>query len=195
MMEVAEDNTQKARKSKKVKRKPVLPSSAVGKNGDLYLDVAGFIESDKCTVAGGLIGSCCSSLWDGHCLFRVSSKHVIVIVNSAHCKWCKGASSTPVKESDVDEGRTRAYLRGMFQMSLSDSMRLSELIFELTRTQTKNERHSFPVTCTPPYCTVETVTHISSLALRKLVEFDKDFVWGDNLIFNTKVDRCQSGSQ
>lgn len=83
MMEVAEDNTQKARKSKKVKRKPVLPSSAVGKNGDLYLAVAGFIESDKCTVAGGLIGSCCSLLWDRHCLFRVSSKHVIFIVNSS----------------------------------------------------------------------------------------------------------------
>lgn len=107
MMEAAENNTQKERKSKKVKRKPVLPSSAVGKNGDLYLAVAGFIESDKCTVAGGLIGSCCSSLWDGHCLFRVSSKHVIVIVNSAHCKWCKGASSTPVKESFVSPNSGR----------------------------------------------------------------------------------------
>lgn len=193
-MEAAESNTQKERKNKKVKRKHVLSSSVAGKSGDLHQAVAGFIESDRCTVSGGLIASCCSLRWDRHCLFRVSSKYLIVIVNSEHCKWCKGSSPTPVKESEFDQVRTRAYLRGMFQLTLSDSMRLSDLIFELTCTQTKSDCHSFPVTCTPPYCTVENVTHISGVALQKLVEFDKEFVWGDNLIFNTKVDRSHSGS-
>jgi hypothetical protein len=191
MMEAAE---KKEMKNKKLKREPVLSSSVSAKSGDVYQAVAGFIESDKCTVSGGLIASCCSIRWDSHCLFRVSSKHVIVIVNSEHCKWCKGSSSTPVKESEFDQVRTKAYLRGMFQMTLSDSMRISELIFELTRTQPKSDSQSFPVTCTPPYCTVETVTHISGVALQKPLEFDKEFVWGDNLIFNTKVDHSHSGS-
>lgn len=83
----------------------------------------------------------------------------------------------------------------MFQLKLSDAVSLSELISELMHTQTKGDSRSFPFTGTPPYCTVENVTHISSLALQKLIKFDKEFVWGDNLIFNTKVERSKTGFQ
>lgn len=100
-----------------------------------------------------------------------------------------------MQESNFDEVRTRAYLRGVFpQLKLVDAVKLSELISELTHTQTNGDSRSFPFTGTPSFCTVENVTHISSLALQKLIEFDKEFVWGDNLIFNTNVDRSESGS-
>lgn len=164
-----------------------IHSSSVTPVGSL---VAGFIESDKITVCGGLITSCCG-LQGNHCVFRMSSKHAIV--NSNHCKWCKDQSCTPVQESDFDEARTRAYLRGMLKLTVSDSVKLSELISELIHTQTQKYLR-FPFTGTPPYCTVENIRHISSLALRQLIDFDKEFIWGDNLIFNTKVERSESGS-
>lgn len=134
---------------------------------------------------------CCSSSQGDHCVFRSSSKcNVIVMVNSEHCKWCTGVSSAPVEESDLIRVRTVAYLRGIFQLKLGDAARLFELISELTRTQTNGDgAHGFcSFTGTPPYCTVENVTHISGSALEKLIEFDKEFVWGDNLIFNTKAE-------
>lgn len=114
-------------------------------------------------------------------------------MNSEHCKWCKRASSTPGRESDFDEVRTRAYLRGMFQLTLTDAVKLAELISELTRTQ--KDSRGFPFTGTPPYCTMENVRHISSLALEKLIEIDEEFVWGHNLIFNAEVDRLVSCSR
>lgn len=188
MMKAAERKTQKEKKRRN------HSSSAVGKSEDFSKAVAGFIESDKFTVCGGLIASCCGLRWGSHCVFRTSSKHVIAIVNSEHCKWCKYASATPVQESELDEAKTRAYLRVVFQHLKSvDAGKLSELISELTHTQTDGGSRNFPFTCTPPYCTVDNVTHISSLALQKLIEFDKEFVWGDNLIFNTKVERSDSG--
>lgn len=179
--------------NKKSRKSRIHSSLAASKSGDFSKDVAGFIESDKFTVCGGLIASCCGIRRGSHCVFRTSSKHVIAIVNSEHCKWCKRASSTPVQESDFDEARTRAYLRGMFQLKLSDAVKLSKLISELTHTQRDGDSCSFPFTGTFPYCTLENVTHISSLALQKLIEFDKEFVWRDNLIFNTKVERSESG--
>ena len=180
--------------NKKVSKGHVHSSSAAGTNGDLSNAVAGFIESDRFTVGGGLIALCCGLRWGDHCIFRTSAKHLIAIVNSVHCKWCKRASSTPVRESDFDAIKTRAYLRALFQLKLSDAVKLSELISELKYTQTDGDSRSLPFTGTPPYCTVENVTHISSLALKTLIEFDKEFVWGDNLIFNTKVERSESGS-
>ena len=173
----------------------VRPSSAAGANGDLSNAVAGFIESDRFTVCGGLMALCCGPRWGNHCVFRTSARHLIAIVNSVHCKWCKEAASTPVQESDFDDIKTRAYLRALFQLKLSDAVKLSELISELKCTQTDGDGRGLPFTGTPPYCTVENVTHISSLALKKLIEFDKEFVWGDNLIFNTKAERSESGSR
>ena len=152
--------------------------------------VAGYIESDKFTVCGGLIALCCGPRWGNHCIFRTGSKHVLGIINSEHCKWCKRASRVPVRDSE--EIGTRAYLRGMFQLTLSDAARISELISDLNRTQTHGDHRSLPFTGTPPYCTVENVRHISNTALRTLSEFDQEFVWGDNLIFSTSVERAQS---
>lgn len=181
MMKVAEEEKKKKTRTKKGCGHP---SQASGKSGDLSRAVAGFIESGTFTVRGGLIFSWSDLHGGSHCVFRTSCKHVIVIVNSEHCKWCKDSSFTPVQDSDFDEVRTRAYLQGVFQLKLAETVKLSELISELT--QTNGHRRTFPFTCTPPYCTVENVTHISSLALQKLIEVDKDFVWGDNLIFNIK---------
>lgn len=131
---------------------------------------------------------CRGSRRGGRCVFRAGSKrNVVVAVDSKHCKWCVGA--TPVEESELYRAKTSAYLRGIFQLKLGDADRLSELIAELTRTQPKCD-----FTGTPPYCTVENVTHISSLALDKLIEFDEEFVWGDNLIFSTKADRADDPS-
>lgn len=78
----------------------------------------------------------------------------------------------------------------MFGLKHADAAKLSELIAELTRSQPPAEdpRTTYPFTGPPPYCTVENVTHVSSCALRKLLEFDDEFIWGDNLIFNTKSD-------
>lgn len=199
-MNVVERNTKTLKRSRSQKPKgSQSPKKSVGSlsasgngNDNLSKAVAGFIESDKFTVCGGLIAACGLLRGGDHCVFRTpSSKHVIVIVNSEHCKMCKCAS---VQESDFDNIRTRAYLRGMFQLKLSDTVKLSELISELTRTQRSDDVvdnaddcRTVPFTGTPPYCTIENVKHISSVALEKLIEFDKEFVWGDNLIFNTTV--------
>ena len=179
MSKVVEGRTQK---------RSAQTSSTAGE--DFPKAVAGFVESDKFTVCGEFIASSCCNR-GSYCVFRTSRKHIIAIVNSEHCKWCKDALFTSVKERGFDEVRTRVYLRGIFQFKSVDSMKLSELIQELTYTPTNTERHSLQFTCTPPYCTVENVTHISSLALQKLFEFDKDFVWGDNLIFNTNIEPTQ----
>lgn len=178
------------RKSEKRNRNYVYSSSATDESEAFPTAVAGVIESDRSTICGGLVVLCCGSHRDSHCAFRSSSKrNVVVVVNSKHCKWCTGASSKPVEENDLIRVRTIAYLRGIFQLKLGDATRLSELISELTRTQTNCDAHGVcSFTGTPPYCTVENVTHISSSALEKLIEFDKEFVWGDNLIFNTKAE-------
>lgn len=159
-------------------------SATAAQREDLSETVAGFIECGKFAVSGGLLASCCGLHWDRHCVFRTSSEHLVAIVNSAQCKWCKCASVC-VQESDFDGFTTRTYLQGIFGVNASDTIKLTELIAELTRTQGRGASHRVPFTATPPYCTVENVTHISGLALQKLIEFDKEFVWGDNLMFNT----------
>lgn len=169
------------------KTKKADAQTSVGE--DFPKAVAGFIESDTFTVCGEFIASSCCNLVS-YCVFRTSRKHIIAIVNSEHCKWCKGALFTSVKEREFDQVRTRVYLQGIFQLNSMDSMKLSELVQYLTYTP-NTESHSLQFTCTPPYCTVDNVTHISGLALQKLFEFDKDFVWGDNLIFNTNIELTQ----
>lgn len=153
--------------------------------------VAGFIEADRSTVSGGLLASCCGIRSGGRCVFRTGIEHVIAIVRREHCKWCKKASRAPERESDFDEARTVAYLRGVFELTVSDAGKLSELISELTRTRTGGDLCGFPFAGTPPYCTVENVMHISGPALQKVIDFDDEFVWGDNLIFNTKAERSE----
>ena len=193
-MKVTERKSQKEKDNKNPKKTRGNPSSALGKPRAFPESLAGFIESDKFTVCGGLIAACCGLRSGSYCVVRTGSKHVIAIVNSDHCKWCKLASCSPVQENNAYEVGTRTYLRGLFQLNVSDACKLAELITVLTCTQTNGERGSFPFTGTPPYCTVENVTHISRSALQALTEIDNEFVWGDNLIFNTKVDRTQSGS-
>ena len=83
----------------------------------------------------------------------------------------------------------------MFRLTVSDTAKLSQLISELTRsTQTDCDGSvGVPFTGTPPYCTVESVMHISGVALQQLIEFDEEFIWGDNLIFNTKAVSAADG--
>ena len=184
--------TQKDSKTETWNTTRVRTSSAAGKRGAHSKAVAGFIECGDDTVSGGLLASCRGLRWDRHCVFRTRSKRLVAVVNSEHCKWCKCATS--VQESDVFGFRTTVYLQGMFRLSFVDHVNLAKLISELKRTQTKEgETHSGSVTATDTYCTVEDVTHISGLALQKLSEFDKEFLWGDNLMFNTK--RSESGSR
>ncbi|KAJ7983658.1 hypothetical protein DPEC_G00374600 [Dallia pectoralis] len=196
MTKDAESTTQKKKTKKKltVVRRLGHSLSGAGLLKDLSKAVAGFIESGSPTVCGGLMSSHCGLRSGSHCVFRTRSKHIIAIVNSEHCKWCKGALSGHSQESDVDEVVTRAYLRSMFKLRLSDAAKLSELIAELTRTQTNGHGHGLTFSGTPPFCTVKNVAHISGLVFQKLIEFDTEFVWGDNLIFNTDASRAESGS-
>ncbi|KAK7915592.1 hypothetical protein WMY93_011353 [Mugilogobius chulae] len=53
----------------------------------------------------------------------------------------------------------------------------------------RSEKPTLRFTGTSQYCAVGNVTHISSLALQLLLEFDEEFVWGDNLIFHTDTRR------
>lgn len=184
MMNAAQTKSQRDKKNKTLKDSGVDSWSTSGCGEDLKA-VAGFIESDRFTLCGGVIAPWGGLSWKRHCVFRTRCKNVIAIVNSGQCKWCEGASSTSVQESDLDKVRTRTYLRGVFQLTLSEAVKLSELISELTKT--KGGSNSCPFIGTPPYCTVENVTHISGLALSALFEFDKEFVWGDNLTFNTRL--------
>ena len=201
MMRAAQKESQRdkeeKKKKKKKKQKQKLQRNKTSKNnsrvdswsnsgcGEDLKAVAGLIESDSFSLRGGVIESWGSVPWVSHCVFRTSRRNVIAIVNSGQCKWCQGASSASVQESNFDKFGTRTYLRGVFQLKHSEAVKLSELISELTKTQGDGDSRAF--TGIPPYCTVENVTHISGLALRKLLELDKDFVWGYNLTFTTKV--------
>ena len=189
----ADRNTLEKRDGKtKWKKTRVHPLSVNVSRGNVFNAVVGFIESDKYTVCGGVITSC--ERFHNHCVFRTSSKHLFAMVDSEHCKWCKRASLTQVPDTNCQEAWTIAYLQRTFQLSLGDAVKLSELISELIRTQgLHGSIRSFPFSGTPPYCTVENVTHISSVALQKLLELDEDFVWGDNLIFNAKNEASDSG--
>lgn len=151
--------------------------------------LSGLIETDRFAVGGALLTWCCAT--GGRCVLRTGSEHVIAILDSKQCKWCNVASYP--QHSGFDEARTLAYLRGMFDLTLSDTVRLSELISELTSTQWQTEANSIPFTGTPPYCTVDNVTHISSKALSLLSKFDSEFIWGHNLIFNTRLGLGSSG--
>lgn len=146
--------------------------------------VLGLIESAGVTVCGGLLAACFRM--SKCCVHRTSNGNTIAIVNSRHCKWCKRTSGNQVQESKFDHYSTRTYLRGLFRLKSSDVGKLSELLSELTRIRGSHEVDTgLPFTCTPPYCTVENVRHISNAALKLLLEVDEEFVWGDNLIFNT----------
>lgn len=183
-----EEKEEKEDEKKTKKRNRGHSSSATGSGRDLSKSVAGFIESDVFAVCGGLITSFRGLRLGDHCVFRTSSKYVIAIVNSEHCKWCKEAQRAPVRELESDEVRTRAYLQGIFRVGVSHAVKLSELISALTYAHAKGGARNLPFTGTPPFCSVENVTHISGLALEKLIAFDREFVWGDNLIFTTELD-------
>lgn len=185
-MKAAEGSNQKGTTTHKAGNASHVQSSSaiVAKRGDLSKAVAGLLECGNFNVSGGLLASCCGSRWATHCVFRTSSKHLVAVVNSEQCKWCNRASS--VQENVFDGFTTRAYLQGIFGVNAADTLRLSELIAELMRTQTTGKNHGVPFIATPPYCSVENVTHISGLALQKLIDFDREFGWGDHLVFNTK---------
>lgn len=165
-------------KIEKLKRSYDHSSSGAGKSKDCSTAVAGVIESGGPTICGGLIVLCCGSRRGSLCIFRArSAANVIVMVNTEHCKWCK-SSSTPVEESDFYQVRASAYLRGIFQLKSEDATVLSKLISELMRTHSTGKACSFSsFTGTLPYCTLENVTHISSVALETPILFDKEFVF------------------
>lgn len=168
---------------------PIDRSSESRSSQNADLSVAGHIECDRATVSGGLLSVCCR-LWKGDvCLLRNSADgNIITIVNSEHCKWCKAQSVRGARDRHRSFFCTGEYLRGLFKVKVSEAARLAELIAELTDTQGWTADHSvIPVTGTPPYCTVADVRHISSVALAPLLAFDDEFVWGDNLTFNTKA--------
>lgn len=153
--------------------------------------MVGRIQCDRLTVSGGLLSVCCDRFRTGGiCLHRDSAgeKNVIAIVHSEHCKWCKTGSVQGTRDRLGGGLYTGAYLGRLFQIRVSEAARLTELIAELTKTQGATLDHrDVPVTGTPPYCTVADVRHISSVALTILLAFDDEFVWGDNVTFNTKA--------
>uniref|UniRef100_A0A286P9U6 Myopalladin-like, partial sequene n=1 Tax=Oryzias latipes TaxID=8090 RepID=A0A286P9U6_ORYLA len=150
--------------------------------------VWGVMESDRSTVRGALFSSTNPWFWGipahRRCVFRTSSERSIAVIDRARCKWCK-PSRGEVPRFDQDEFeriRTRSYLRGTFGLSPAEAGRLSELLAELALSA--EGKGACPFAGTPPYCTVENVVHISGPALERLMEFDDEFVWGDNLIFH-----------
>lgn len=151
--------------------------------------VVGSIEIDTLTVSGGLLAACLSDRYPSDCCLRRVSERVIEIAQSEHCKWCKSESNTRHRRDTARQHfGNGSWLRDLFQLTLVQADRLCELLTELINTQDTREetRSSFPITVTPPYCAVEDVTHISRAALTRLLTFDPEFLWGDNLIFNTK---------
>lgn len=152
--------------------------------------VAGHIQCDRLTVSGGLLSVCSDRFRKGSiCLHRDSgSDNVITVLYSEHCKWCKTGCVSGQQDNFGGDLYTGKYLQAVFRVKVSEAARLTELITELTYTQGRPaDLRELPVTGTPPYCTVANVKHISSAALATLQAFDEDFVWGDNLTFNTKA--------
>lgn len=155
--------------------------------------VLGVIESGKFTVTGGLIACCCSLYTGTHCLYRVQKyKHVVAIVNSTHCHLCRDSSCSSTRmEHNLDDSTIMPYLRAVFQLQITKARQLFELLSELMHSQDKSSGNpALQFTGSSNLCAVGNVTHISSLALKILLEFDKEFVWGDNLIFNTATLGC-----
>lgn len=149
--------------------------------------VAGRIQCDRLTVSGGLLSVCCDRFRKGSvCLHREpGADNVVTVLYSEHCKWCKEGCVSERQELGGDYIKT--FLQAVFRIKVSEATSLTELVTELRYTQgTPGDRHEVPVTA-PPYCTVVNVKHISSAALATLQAFDGDFVWGDNLTFNTKA--------
>lgn len=150
--------------------------------------VAGRIQCDRLTVSGGLLSVCCDRFRKGSICLHREPGDVITVLNSEHCKWCKRGCVSGRQDSLGGDLYAGKYLQAVFRVKVSEATRLTELITELTYTQgTPVDHRDLPVTGTPPYCTVANVKHISSAALATLQAFDEDFVWGDNLTFNTKA--------
>lgn len=120
------------------------------------------------------------------CLHREPGA-VIAVLDSEQCKWCKGGSVSARPDGLGGDLYASKYFQAVFRVKVSEATRLTELITELACTQeTPVDHRELPVTGTPPYCTIADVRHISSVALAALHVFDEDFVWGDNLTFNTR---------
>lgn len=170
-------------------------SSAKHKDRDsglVLLDgVLGVIESYRLTLRGSI---CCkdnpwfkSSSAQRRCIFRTSSERVVAVIDGEQCKWCKGLPTEPGPDYRLERANDRAYLRRMFDLSPADTSKLSDLLYDVTRTRVVLLSGGFLFAGTPPYCTVANVIHLSGTALQKVLEFDRDFVWGHNLTFNTRA--------
>lgn len=150
------------------------------------------MESDRATVRGALFSSANPWFWNipahRRCVFRTSSERAIAVIDRARCKWCRASQGDALHfEAELDQARTRSYLRGTFGLSPVEAGHLTDLLTELALSRVGDEKSTCPFAGTPPYCTVENVVHISGPVLERLLEFDDEFVWGDNLIFNASA--------
>lgn len=158
----------------------------------------GFLESDRKTVRGGVFFEGGANGGRGpvshgpRCVIRTSAERIIVVADGSRCKWCEGSAGKVAPREDFERVAARTYLRSVFNLPPGKASRLAELLSELTRARSERGESVSVFAGPPPYCTVPDVRHISSVALELLFEFDRDFVWGDNLIFSTEAEISSS---
>ncbi|MEQ2182777.1 hypothetical protein GOODEAATRI_025738 [Goodea atripinnis] len=140
------------------------------------------IESDKVPVSSGTIASSYGKeLSKGRCGFRMDNKYMMAIVEKQLCKWCIGTRGMWPRDHTFAGHRTTVCLQGMLGLSADKTERLGELISKLLSSQTEVLCQGVLVAGTPPYYTVEKVTHNSKRALTSLL-------WGDNFTFSRTAD-------
>ena len=133
------------------------------------------------TISGGLLASDQGSQVY-HCLVRTEKDTLIAMINSKHCKWCKGTNAA----HGSGGFNSKRYLRLLFQkLNTSKALDVTNFIVDLLDAQPDtDDSPSDRVTYTEPFCKILNVQHISGPSMNALVELDKDFVWGYNLSFS-----------
>lgn len=141
----------------------------------------GTVECADGRISGGLLASDPRSSRGDRCLVRTQNETLIAVMNSEHCKWCKGNNAA--RDSGVS--RNRQYLRLLLaRLGSCKALKVTEFVVDLLTTQPDADDSWTPVSYTEPLCKILNVRHISGSCLDALIDLDQDFVWGYNLIFS-----------
>lgn len=145
------------------------------------LGLLGTVECVDGRISGGLLASDQRSQVD-YCLVRTQNETLIAVINSEHCKWCKGNNAA----GGSGGLRSKLYLRLLLEkLGNFKAMKVTDFVVDLLNTQPNTDDSLTPtVTYTEPLCKILNVQHISGSCMNALIELDQDFVWGYNLIFN-----------
>ena len=114
------------------------------------------------------------------CVIRTSNRHILCIVSSKYCKWCK-ACRTPPTDSSF------RYLMLVKNCKLevelqSHTIQLLEQLLKALDPESLSTTNS-----QGPFFTIENVSHISNEALQLLLSLDSEFLWGHNLTLDLSI--------